>query len=107
NNTNQTNKEGTPNNGRTLNLNTDCSLLRSQKRDRRSTKQTIKSRKLQAKERNFIINMSSYELEPNNRLILTTLQQRTPKIHVNIKDTGKLRSILQIKYGCIIFGQLE
>ncbi|KAA6388423.1 MAG: hypothetical protein EZS28_016046 [Streblomastix strix] len=47
------------------------------KRDCKRTKQIIKSRRLQTKGEDFSIDMSSDELEPNIRPILTTLQQLT------------------------------
>ncbi|KAA6395507.1 MAG: hypothetical protein EZS28_008960, partial [Streblomastix strix] len=64
-------------------------LSRVKKRNSRSNMQTIKSRRLQAKGEDFSTDMSSDELEPNNRLILTTLKQPTAKIHVNNKRTRR------------------
>ncbi|KAA6358051.1 MAG: hypothetical protein EZS28_046422, partial [Streblomastix strix] len=57
--------------------------------DSRRTKQTIKGRILQTKREDFLTDMSSDELEPNNRFILTTLLQSTAKINVNKKMTRR------------------
>ncbi|KAA6384842.1 MAG: hypothetical protein EZS28_019631 [Streblomastix strix] len=84
---NNENQTGSLNNRKARNLDPDYSPPRSQKRYVRRTKQTIKSRRLQTKREDFSTDMSSDELESNNRLILTTLQQPTAKIHVNNKRT--------------------
>ncbi|KAA6385934.1 MAG: hypothetical protein EZS28_018540 [Streblomastix strix] len=84
---NKENKTDTPNIRKARNLDPDYSPPRSQKRKSRYTKQTIKSRRLQTKREDFSTDMSSDELEPNNRFILTTLQQPTAKIHVNNRRT--------------------
>ncbi|KAA6381505.1 MAG: hypothetical protein EZS28_022969 [Streblomastix strix] len=77
------------NNRKTRNLDPDYSPPRSQKRDSRRIKQTIERRKLQIKGEDFSTDMSSDELESNNRLISTTLHQSTAKIHVNNKRTRR------------------
>ncbi|KAA6370656.1 MAG: hypothetical protein EZS28_033818 [Streblomastix strix] len=77
------------NNKKARNLDPDYSPSRSQKQNSRRTQQTIKSRRLQAKGKEFSTDMSSDELESNNRLIFTTLQQPTVKIHVNDKRTRR------------------
>ncbi|KAA6374682.1 MAG: hypothetical protein EZS28_029789, partial [Streblomastix strix] len=87
--TNKGNQTGTLNNRKTRNLDPDYSPPRSQKRNRRRTKQTIKSRTLQIKEEDFSTEMSSDELESSNRLIFTTLHQSTAKIHVNNMRTRR------------------
>ncbi|KAA6362670.1 MAG: hypothetical protein EZS28_041803 [Streblomastix strix] len=83
------NQTGTLNNRKTRNIYPDYSPLRSQKRNSRRTKQTIKSRRLQTKGEDFSTDMSTEELESNNRLIFTTLQQLIAKIHVNSKRTRR------------------
>ncbi|KAA6388314.1 MAG: hypothetical protein EZS28_016161 [Streblomastix strix] len=87
--TNKGNQTGTLNNRKTRNSDPDYSPSRSYKRNSRRTKQTIKSRRLQTKGDVFSTDMSSDEFEPNNRLILTTLQQSTVKIHINNKRTRR------------------
>ncbi|KAA6370996.1 MAG: hypothetical protein EZS28_033477, partial [Streblomastix strix] len=79
----------TLNNRKARNLDPDYSPPRSQKRNSRRSKQTIKSKGLQTKGEDFSTDMSSDELESNNRLILTTLQQPIAKILVNNKRTRK------------------
>ncbi|KAA6403983.1 MAG: hypothetical protein EZS28_000493 [Streblomastix strix] len=66
-------------------------LITSQQleRDRKYTKWTIKDRKQQTKEVEISTHMSSDELEHNNRIIFSTLQQSTAKIHVNKKETRR------------------
>ncbi|KAA6392719.1 MAG: hypothetical protein EZS28_011753 [Streblomastix strix] len=86
---NKENQTGTLNNRKARNLDPDYSPPRSQKRDSRRTKQTIKGRRLQTKGEDFSADMSSDELEPNNRFILTKLQQSTAKIHVNNRRTWR------------------
>ncbi|KAA6397962.1 MAG: hypothetical protein EZS28_006509 [Streblomastix strix] len=83
------NQTGILNNRKTRNIDLDYSPPRSQKRNSRRTKQTIKSRRLQTKGEDFSTDMSSDELESNNRLIFTTLQQPTAKIHVKNKRTRR------------------
>ncbi|KAA6397920.1 MAG: hypothetical protein EZS28_006553 [Streblomastix strix] len=87
--TDKGNQTDTPNNRKIRNSDPDYSPPRSQKRNCRRTKQTIKSGRLQAKGDDFSTDMSSDELESNNRLIFTTLQQPTAKIHVNNKRTRR------------------
>ncbi|KAA6358213.1 MAG: hypothetical protein EZS28_046259, partial [Streblomastix strix] len=72
---------------KTRNLNTEYSPTRSQKRNSGRFKQITKSSRLQIKGEDFQTDMSSDEFEPNNRLILTTLQQPTAKIHANYNTT--------------------
>ncbi|KAA6394350.1 MAG: hypothetical protein EZS28_010122 [Streblomastix strix] len=86
---NKGNKTGKLNNRKARNLNSDQSPQRSQKRNSRRTKLIIQSRRLQTKGEDFSIDKSSNELEPNNRLIFTQLQQPTAKIHVNNKRTRR------------------
>ncbi|KAA6356668.1 MAG: hypothetical protein EZS28_047805, partial [Streblomastix strix] len=83
------NQIGTLNIRKARNLDPDYSPPRSQKRNSRRTMQTIKGRRLQTKGEDFSTDMSSDELEPNNRFILTKLQQSTAKIHVNNKRTRR------------------
>ncbi|KAA6388480.1 MAG: hypothetical protein EZS28_015995 [Streblomastix strix] len=77
------------NNRKARNLDPDYSPPRSQKRDSRRTKRTIKGKRLQTKGEDFSTDMSSVELELNIGLIFTTLQQSTAKIHVNNKKTRR------------------
>ncbi|KAA6391457.1 MAG: hypothetical protein EZS28_013019 [Streblomastix strix] len=84
---NKGNQTSTLNNRKARNIDPDYSPPKSQKRNSRRTKQTIKNRGLQTKGEDFSIVMSSDELESNNRFILTTLQQSTAKIHVSNKRT--------------------
>ncbi|KAA6366567.1 MAG: hypothetical protein EZS28_037907 [Streblomastix strix] len=83
------NQTSTLNNRKASNIDPDYSPPRSQKRNSRRTEQTIKGRRLQTKGEDFSTDMSSDELESNNRLILTALQQPTAKIHVNNKRTWR------------------
>ncbi|KAA6394325.1 MAG: hypothetical protein EZS28_010151 [Streblomastix strix] len=77
------NQTGTLINRKARNIDPHYSLPRSQKQNCRRTKWTIKSRRLRTKGEDFLTDMSQDELELNNRLILTALQQPTAKIHVN------------------------
>ncbi|KAA6376043.1 MAG: hypothetical protein EZS28_028430 [Streblomastix strix] len=80
---------GALNKRKARNSDSDYSPPMSQKRDSRRIKQTIKSSRLQIKGEDFSTDMSSDELEPNNRFILTTLQQSTDKIHANNMRTRR------------------
>ncbi|KAA6332946.1 MAG: hypothetical protein EZS28_053223, partial [Streblomastix strix] len=87
--TDKGNQTSTLNNRNTRNSDPDYSPPRSQKRNSRRTKLTIKSRRLQNKGEDLSTDMSSDEFESNNRLIFTTLQQPTAEIHVNDKRTRR------------------
>ncbi|KAA6380018.1 MAG: hypothetical protein EZS28_024457 [Streblomastix strix] len=87
---NKGNQTSTLNNRKTWNLDPNYSPLRSQKRDSRRIMKTIERRKLQTQRADFSTDMSSDELEPNNRFILITLQYSTAKIHV--RQRWKLRN---------------
>ncbi|KAA6380464.1 MAG: hypothetical protein EZS28_024007, partial [Streblomastix strix] len=75
------NKINTRTNRKTRNIDPDYSPPRSQKRNCRRTKRTIKSRRLQINGEDFSTDMSSDGYEQNNRFILTTLQQSIVKIN--------------------------
>ncbi|KAA6376645.1 MAG: hypothetical protein EZS28_027829 [Streblomastix strix] len=86
---NKGNQTSSLNNRKAKNLDPDYSPPRSQKRYSRCTKQTFKSTRLQTKWDDFSKDMSSNELEPNNRLILTIHQQPAAKIRINNKRTRR------------------
>ncbi|KAA6358304.1 MAG: hypothetical protein EZS28_046169 [Streblomastix strix] len=86
---NKGNQIGTQNNRKTWNLDPDYSSPRSYEQNGRRTKQTIMSRRLQAKEEVLSTDVSSDEHESNNRLIFNILQQPTAKFHVNKKRTRR------------------
>ncbi|KAA6403179.1 MAG: hypothetical protein EZS28_001305 [Streblomastix strix] len=81
------NQTGTLNNRKAGNLSPDYSLPKSQKRNSRCTKQTIKSKRLQVKGEDLSTTCHQMNLNPTIGLILTTLQQFTAKTHVNNKKT--------------------
>ncbi|KAA6395625.1 MAG: hypothetical protein EZS28_008849 [Streblomastix strix] len=86
---NKVNKTSALNNRKTKNSDPDHSTLKSQKQSSRRTMQTIQVRRQQTKGEDFSTDISSDKLEPNNRLIPTTLQQITAKIHVGNRRTRR------------------